>query len=328
MNTHSDLLPHDIMQWLLTVTDDPELTQFSLVQPLWSNFGKLIRCFSPRRQAPLIVKWICQPEEFNHPRGWNSQTSQQRKWQSYAVEREYYRAYAKPHQYAVPQLIAQQQIGDSQVLVLSDLDDEGFPLRPAYLTLKQCEPVLQWLAAFHAEHLNTLAHALWQRGSYWHLATRQDEWHAMESGPLKDAAAALDSALRNCPFQTLIHGDAKLANFCFSRDLTRVAAVDFQYVGGGIGVQDVTYFLGSALSDEDLLNHTPSLLNIYFEALSKRLSAHYDKQTIETLCDTWRNLYNVASADFHRFLSGWSPSHAKINESLQHHTRLALAQIN
>ncbi len=146
MNTHSNLLPHNIMQWLLTVTDDPELTQFSLVQPLWSNFGKLIRCFSPRRQAPLIVKWICQPEEFNHPRGWNSQTSQQRKWQSYAVEREYYRAYAKPHQYAVPQLIAQQQIGDSQVLVLSDLDDEGFPLRPAYLTLKQCEPVLQWLA--------------------------------------------------------------------------------------------------------------------------------------------------------------------------------------
>lgn len=316
------------MQWLLTVTEDPGLTQFSLVQPLWSNFGKLIRCFSPRRQTPLIVKWISQPEAFNHPRGWNSQASRQRKWRSYAIEREFYQSYAQPRVYALPQLIAQQQINDSQVLVLSDLDFAGFPERPTHLTPTQCEPVLAWLAFFHAEHIDSTAERLWDRGTYWHLATRQDEWLAMESGALKDAAAELDMALRQCPFQTLLHGDAKLANFCFSNDLNHVAAVDFQYVGGGVGVQDVTYFIGSALTEAEQLRNTDSLLDFYFQTLSERLSARFDLQTTTSICQTWRQLYDIASADFHRFLSGWSPTHAKINRSLMHHTRNALARIS
>lgn len=40
-------------------------------------------------------------------------------------------------------------------------------------------------------------------------------------------------------FQTFVHGDAKLANFCFGSN--NVAAVDFQYVGKGIGVKGNTH---------------------------------------------------------------------------------------
>ena len=327
MKTQHALLPNHIMDWLYSVTQDSALEQFTLVQPLWSNFGKLVRCFSPAHQTPFIVKWICQPADFKHPRGWNSQVSQQRKWHSYAIEREFYQKYAKPKHCALPRLIAQQQLTDSQCLVLSDLDFEGYPARPDQLTPQQCEPVLRWLAAFHAEYINTAPDELWERGSYWHLGTRQDEWQNMESGPLKSSASKLDNALRNCPYQTFIHGDAKLANFCFSEDLHHVAAVDFQYVGGGTGVQDVTYFLGSALTESQLLTQTESLLDSYFETLAERLVKRFDTQFAANVCRHWRDLYDIASADFHRFLSGWSPSHAKINRALHHHTRIALNKL-
>ena len=91
---------------------------------------------------------------------------------------------------------------------------------------------------------------LWECGSYWHLGTRPDELAALEDGPLKTTAPLIDQALRQSQFQTIIHGDAKLANFCFARhhntaNGSTVAAVDFQYVGAGCGIKDVTYFLGS-----------------------------------------------------------------------------------
>jgi len=46
-----------------------------------------------------------------------------------------------------------------------------------------------------------------------------------------------------------VHGDAKLANFCFSRDGKKVAAVDFQYVDGGCGMKDLSRIIvGSSIA--------------------------------------------------------------------------------
>ena len=97
--------------------------------------------------------------------------------------------------------------------------------------------------------------------------TRPDELAAMEEGPLKRAAEIIDTRLSGARFQTFVHGDAKLANFCF-RESAAVAAVDFQYVGRGCGMKDLAYFLGSCLSEEECEKRERELLDLYFEKFS------------------------------------------------------------
>ncbi|MEO0606545.1 MAG: choline kinase, partial [Myxococcota bacterium] len=97
---------------------------------------------------------------------------------------------------------------------------------------------------------------------------------------------------------TLVHGDAKVANFCFGD--AGVAAVDFQYVGGGCGLKDVAYFLGSCLDDAALRADAESWLVHYFRRL--------DVPDVET---AWRRVWPHAWADFERFLAGWAPDHWK-----------------
>ena len=63
-------------------------------------------------------------------------------------------------------------------------------------------------------------------------------------------APELDRRLRAARFQTLVHGDAKPANFCFDARRGAVAAVDFQYVGGGCGMKDVAYLLSGEREDK------------------------------------------------------------------------------
>ena len=96
---------------------------------------------------------------------------------------------------------------------------------------------VSWLAGFHAQNLNADPAGLWESGTYWHLETRPDELKRLDDPVLKQAASSIDQKLKDTKFQTLVHGDAKLANFCFSDDGNQVAAVDFQYVGGGCGMK-------------------------------------------------------------------------------------------
>ena len=117
-----------------------------------------------------------------------------------------------------------------------------------------------------------------------------------------------------------MHGDAKVANFCFAAE--DVAAVDFQYVGGGCGVQDVAYFLSSCMDDAECEQHAARHLDTYFELLRARLPTRVDGDALEA---EWRGLYPAAWADFHRFLVGWAPDHWKIHRYTRAMTRTALA---
>ena len=130
----------------------------------------------------------------------------------------------------------------------------------------------------------------------------------MGEGPLKDYAHLVDQKLSSAKFQTILHGDAKLANFLFSQN--RVSAVDFQYTGAGIGIKDLAYFCSSIFNETELFKTETQILDKYFSEL-KRLGAN------EELISTWRELYPYAWFDFYRFLAGWSPEHYKINKYIK-----------
>jgi aminoglycoside phosphotransferase (APT) family kinase protein len=159
--------------------------------------------------------------------------------------------------------------------------------------------------------MNTMPEGLWEIGTYWHLTTRPDELEALEDLALKKVAPLIDAKLNAAQFKTFVHGDAKVANFCFSEDGKRVAAVDFQYVGGGCGVKDLAYFLGSCLSETQLDQKATNFKDYYFTTLGKALKNRNIPFT--EVEKEWRALYPYAVADFHRFLKGWSPGHWKIN---------------
>jgi hypothetical protein len=87
--------------------------------------------------------------------------------------------------------------------------------------------------------------------------------------------------------------------------------VDFQYVGGGCGMKDITYFLGSCLNEDECEAREEELLSYYFQRLGEALP--WDQEAMQALETEWRELYPVAWTDFFRFLQGWSPGHWKLN---------------
>ena len=107
------------------------------------------------------------------------------------------------------------------------------------ITAKERTHLITWLARFHMTFISRDINDLSERGTYWYLATRQEELQSMKHLKLKKSAQKIDDFLRSLKFQTLVHGDAKLPNFCFGDD--SVAAVDFQYVGPGCGLADLWY---------------------------------------------------------------------------------------
>jgi thiamine kinase-like enzyme len=329
MRTDINVLAH-----LQSYFSDPELSKLHKVQTLWSGYGEIARYVSPKLNSVFIVKHISPPlkqAEHVHPRGWNTQTSHQRKLQSYQIEANFYRDYASlcDDNCVVPKLLAEFSENQQQILVLQDLDQAGFSQRKNQATFADVMLGIKWLAYFHAKFLQSGSYDLWPIGTYWYLSTRQDELKAMEAGKLKDAAQALDSTLNNARFQTLVHGDAKLANFCFPDEsqLGRLAAVDFQYVGKGVGVKDLAYLLGACLNQDDLFMYEQTLLDEYFLQLKSALGHYNVIVDFKSLQQEWRRLYPLAWADFYRFLLGWSPGHYKINPYMQKQTDIALANL-
>ncbi len=288
-----------------------------VIQSLWSGYGEIVRyALQGADASSLIIKHVKFPSEVNHPRGWHNDHSHQRKVKSYEVEMAWYHDWAGRcgDDCRVPHCYASETHGDEHIMIMEDLDASGFPVRKDQLDLDGVRLCLRWLANFHATFMHAKPENLWATGSYWHLATRPDELAVMDDDALRDAAPIIDSMLSNCQFKTIIHGDAKLANFCFSGDGEKVAAVDFQYIGGGCGIKDVAYFLSSCLSDRDHEQYEETLLNHYFTSLKDALATHHHGIDFAALETEWRSLFPIAQADFYRFLVGWMPTHWKIND--------------
>lgn len=303
-------------------TGASRLLGMETIQDLWSGYGKIMRVKLDNAEAEsVVVKWVQLPENTHHPRGWNSDIGHQRKLKSYRVETNWYKYYSKESKARLPHCLALERQGDEVLMVLEDLDQAGFPLRRQALSWQEISLCLEWLANFHATYLGRSPEGLWEKGTYWHLETRPRELAALEDKALQQAAFLIDNKLDSCQFKTLVHGDAKLANFCFGKE-KRVAAVDFQYVGGGCGMKDVAYFIGSCLEEKDCEALEEKILDTYFKALEGAFGKKNEMLEIE-----WREMYPVAWADFHRFLKGWSPGHWKINSYSERITKEVIEKL-
>ena len=279
-----------------------------MIQELWSGYGKILRIGLENASVEsVVVKHVQLPTYDNHPRGWNTDVGHQRKVKSYKVETAWYERYSKKSAARLPKCLAIETKNDEVLIILEDLDQAGYPVRKTSVSWTEIDSCLGWLAQFHASYLGEDSNGLWEVGTYWHLETRPQELAVLDDQRLKEAAPTIDAKLNACKYKTLVHGDAKLANFCFSEN-GQVAGVDFQYVGGGCGMKDVAYFIGSCLNESDCERLEAQILDTYFEHLQSTLEERNDELETE-----WRSLYRVAWADFHRFLKGWSPGHWKIN---------------
>lgn len=264
------------------------------VQSLWSGYGAVVRVHLQGASVPsVVVKRVDPPA--GRGRG------HERKLRSYAVEAHWYGHWSRRCACRVPACLDVRETSTGWLFVLEDLDAAGFAGRRRRVSDAQLDLCLQWLARFHATFLGAEPEGLWPVGTYWHLATRPDELAATSDPALRRAAPILDARLSATSFPTLVHGDAKLANFCFGDGA--VAAVDFQYVGGGCGMKDVAYLLGEALHPSEGRRAVARWLDCYFAHLRAEVA---DADALEA---DWRPLFAIAEADFSRFLAGWAPGH-------------------
>lgn len=321
---------NELQDFILDATGAKSIYPIEVIQRLWSGYGDIVRYgLTGAEQSSVIVKHIDLSGPGRHPRGWNTDLSHRRKLRSYQVETAWYGNWSRHCDEAcrVPACLAFESFGDEVLIVLEDLDASGFAERRSVVNEHEMRACLSWLANFHATFLGENPDGLWSTGTYWHLQTRPDELRVLDDQALKQAASALDKKLRESPYQTLVHGDAKLANFCFSKGGSRVAAVDFQYVGGGCGIKDVAYFIGSCLDEDECQRQEDRLLAIYFQALKQALQAKQEEVEAEAVEQDWRALYPVAWTDFYRFLKGWSPGHWKIHSYSERLAREVLADL-
>lgn len=303
----------EFKKYSLRITGAISIKETEVIQPLWSNYGKISRyVLDGKEYDSFIVKYIDLRLANEHPRGWKSDLAHNRKVKSYDVESNWYNEWNQStnENCRTPKYIGSFSKQKEKWIVLEDLKTD-YPLTKKRVDLEEVKAGLSWLAYFHSTFMNKKPVGLWKNGTYWHLDTRPEELDNLKHDGLKTYANQIDQLLNNCKYKTIIHGDAKLANFCFSEDGS-VAAVDFQYVGGGCGMKDVTYFLGSCLSAQDSEKYEAELLNAYFAELNKAMAIpNEDFKQIEK---EWRGLYNLASADFMRFMLGWMPTHFKVND--------------
>ncbi|MEM7456985.1 MAG: phosphotransferase [Planctomycetota bacterium] len=319
-----------LSQQLVRICPTDKAEFIESIQSLWSGYGEIVRFRLLPTGETVVVKFVNPPDVRGHKYGWSGDVSHERKLSSYQNELAWYRETAAEcdDSCRVARLLASESEDGQWLFVMEDLDASGFPIRTGRVNEVQLQSCLSWLASFHARFMSTSGspgeqRGLWPIGTYWHLDTRPEEFATMPEGALKEAAEAIDEKLNNAKFRTLVHGDAKLANFCFSRT-DSVAAVDFQYVGGGCGMKDVAYFISSCFDDDECERRESELLDLYFGCLRQWIESDTLADEIEA---EWRSLYSFAWADFYRFLAGWSPGHWKIHGYSRRKMELVLQRL-
>lgn len=308
-----------IADCVLKLTGASRIVRQQSLHTLWGDYGNISRYhLAGAVYRSVIVKHI---KLSVLPETQKDTPSHRRKRRSYAVEQYWYQHHQPlcPENTATARWIASVPLNnDDTLLILEDLQTRNFhPLRTV-ANSGAIQAGLIWLANLHARFLHYPASGLWPVGSYWHLDTRHEEWHGIGDPLLKAAAPWLNQKLRTARYQTLIHGDAKIENFCFNPRQSLAAAVDFQYSGAAPGIVDVVYFLDSCLSEIEYQHQQHHWLTLYGKALTSALKAQHPDVDSRTVIQEWLDLYPVAWLDFQRFLHGWDVRYAT---TVQPHTQ-------
>lgn len=291
-------------------TGATRVIDFESVQPVWGGNGEVLRV--ELGGAPVqfvIVKRVTTPARTKRKKK-SQDPSMARTIASYDNELAFYQDYAEQLAPAIrlPRFYSGSRLEDGWVFVLEDLVDSGFSTARKIYSQTDIQGALKWLAGFHSSFLGHSGDRLWKAGSYWNLASREDERAKMGDSRLKAAAASLDRALNQCKFKTLIHGDAKTDNFCFPNSENQtVAGLDFQFVGLGCGMKDVICLLDSCLNLFEVGVEGERYLDFYFREFTSALKLRNVNLDAAAVEQEWRALYPVAWADYYRFLDGWAP---------------------
>ncbi|KAI1102052.1 phosphotransferase enzyme family protein [Jackrogersella minutella] len=175
---------------------------------------------------------------------------------------------------------------------------------------------------------------LWLNGGYTYLATRRkefaalaededSEWSAVLCRPMAEDGRSVSEVVaeflapRGRDYETLIHGDVKSENLFTTKSGDRVAFFDFQYVGLGLGVCDLSKLFtcsvplrlllddGDDIPDELLMGKGEiKLLKYYYTNL---VSNFRDSQGRHLKYD-WKTFvrhWETALVDWLRFQASW-----------------------
>lgn len=311
-------------------------TDVEELQPVWGGNGMLFRVeIEGADVESVIVKHIV-PQAHAKRRVKPSDASTKRTLASYDNELTFYSSYGNELVSVVrlPHFYGGERSSDGWLFVLEDLAASGFSMAKKTYDDSDIRGALRWLARFHAAFLSHPGSGSWKAGSYWNWSDRKDDHSRMQHPELRQAAAKLDAQLNQCRHKTLIHGDAKTDNFCFgdsdsegASDATRVAGLDFQYVGQGTGMKDVMCLLDSCHGVTDAAAAFSDQLDYYFAQLRQGLATRpsVDVAAVEA---EWRALYALAWADYYRFLDGWAPGRYAPEGYAAEMVSVALAQLD
>ncbi|NLK63268.1 MAG: phosphotransferase [Fusobacteria bacterium] len=279
---------------------------------MWDNYGEIIRYEIDGSIKNIVVKYI-NPDKLVNSNKFNKNVSHNRKIKSYNIEINWYKYYNYlcNDECYTPKMYYGNSSSKEKILILEDLFYSGFNNTSKNYNISQINILLKWLANFHGIFIHDKANNLWENGSYWHLSTRLEELNLIKDENIRKQSYKIDEALNNAKYKTIIHGDAKIDNFLFNKNKTKVAAFDFQYVGKSIGMKDVIYLLDSFLPQDIIKKNESYILNIYFQELKLALEKYNKNIDFDELESEWRSLYTFAFADFYRFLLGWAPCYAK-----------------
>ncbi len=311
--------------WILECTKAAKVGETHLVQPLWGGLGELWRIEltgGPIESA--ILKCV---------RASNEQTkslAEQRKWRSYEIEQRWYERHSPKcgEECRLARWYGSRVQPGELLLLLEDLGSGGYAPQKSP-SARQLKSGLEWLARFHARFVGQRPEGLWEQGTYWNLEYRQEELERTTHPWFKTHAWALDRELRNCRFQTVVHGDAKASNFLW-RGEDEAAVVDFQWVGPGCGMRDVTLLLDRCLGEERCLEEADSWLDHYLETLHSELIRLEQELPWEALEAEWRRLYPIAWCDHERLWLGWgqgTQSLGPYTQQLMERSGTALGQV-